>query len=188
MLSTAARLVALLAIGSTSTNAFTVSAGVHLQKSQMALSLRRSVNSCRLRMQSQPESEVDPRAWEPMTDPATGRTYYVNPATGESAWERPSPKSLQLQDGEKAPSNKIYFAVDEEVRDQRWNKFQKIMEAQKAQDEMKRKEGPAGGRKFQALSLAAVVLGIPLLVLAVGFSTGTLPNPFEVCVEGGTSC
>eukprot|EP00961_Rhodomonas_salina_P225357 3046887-Rhodomonas_salina.1 len=117
MLSTAARLVALLAIGSTSTNAFTVSAGVHLQKSQMgaaspliscaaphsfllhqrwrkdvselrkrkgktlisiflpALSLRRSVNSCRLRMQSQPESEVDPRAWEPMTDPATGRTY-----------------------------------------------------------------------------------------------------------------
>ncbi len=45
-------------------------------------------------------------------------------------WERPSPKTTELQEGVKAPKQ-IFFAVDEEKREERWNKFQKIMEIQK---------------------------------------------------------
>lgn len=43
-------------------------------------------------------------------------------------------------------------------------------------------------RGWPLSSTASLIFGIPIFVLALGFSTGTLPNPFVVCVEGGTTC
>mmetsp|Transcript_35141 Transcript_35141/g.70258 ORF Transcript_35141/g.70258 Transcript_35141/m.70258 type:complete len:191 (-) Transcript_35141:95-667(-) len=183
------RLLACIALCLAAANAFRAPKTLFLQQPRLGFSSRRVSKACVSGLRMQTEPEVDPRAWQPMQDPETGRTYYVNPVTGESAWERPSPKSTKVGDGESAPK-KIYFAVDEEVRDERWNKFQKIMEIQKEQDEIKKRSaGFVGeGRKFEVLGYALLLFGIPTLFLAIGFSTGTLPNPFEVCTEGGTTC
>eukprot|EP00285_Hemiselmis_virescens_P000344 CAMPEP_0173414466 /NCGR_PEP_ID=MMETSP1356-20130122/84344_1 /TAXON_ID=77927 ORGANISM="Hemiselmis virescens, Strain PCC157" /NCGR_SAMPLE_ID=MMETSP1356 /ASSEMBLY_ACC=CAM_ASM_000847 /LENGTH=153 /DNA_ID=CAMNT_0014376649 /DNA_START=123 /DNA_END=584 /DNA_ORIENTATION=- len=137
-----------------------------------------------LRMQTEPPAV---ERWDVAEDDQ-GRKYFYNLDTGETAWEKPSPKSTAVAPGEKAPK-KIYYAVDEEKRDARWEKFQKVMELQKETDELKKKQGFVGeGRKFEVLGYASLIIGLPLFWLALGFSTGTLPNPFEVCVQGGESC
>ena len=36
--------------------------------------------------------------------------------------------------------------------------------------------------------LGALLIAIPVVTLVSGLAFGFIPNPFEVCVEGGTNC
>ena len=38
-----------------------------------------------------------PPTWDPVLDPGSGRTYYVNSATHETSWARPLPAALSLR-------------------------------------------------------------------------------------------
>lgn len=35
---------------------------------------------------------------------------------------------------------------------------------------------------------ATTFIVLPLILLAVGYFAGVIPNPFSVCIEGGTNC
>ena len=46
---------------------------------------------------------------------------------------------------------------------------------------------------FFSCARVAVILGtifivLPVIFLAVGYVAGVIPNPFEVCVQGGSDC
>jgi hypothetical protein len=67
--------------------------------------------------------------------------------------------------------------------------MEKVIARQRQQDEEKARLGPLALKSNQsAIVLAALFIGVPLGTLLILFLTGTVPNPFEVCIEGGTNC
>ena len=130
-----------------------------------------------------------PPGWQELKVPNSARKYYYNPTTGVTQWDLPDSESASsTRDGTKKPQ-KIEFMVPEEIRDRRAEKYEMIMAKQRLNDVEKARQGPLAMKSNQsALVLAFLFIGGPLLTLAILFLTGILPNPFEVCIEGGTSC
>ncbi len=123
-----------------------------------------------------------PPGWQELKVPNSARKYYYNPTTGVTQWDPPD-----SGDGKKP--QKIELMVPEEIRDRRAEQYEMVMAKQRLQDAEKAKRGPLAMKSNQsAVALGFLFIGGPLLTLAVLFLTGIVPNPFEVCIEGGTSC
>ena len=126
-----------------------------------------------------------PPGWQELKDPSSQRSYYYNPTTGVTQWEVPAPSVAPARDGVK----EVGGYVPPEVRDRRAEQMAKVIAKQRQQDEEKARRGPLALKSNQsALALAFLFIGGPLGTLILLFLTGVLPNPFEVCIEGGTSC
>lgn len=126
---------------------------------------------------------VLPPGWQEIKVEKSARKYYYNPTTGVTQWDFPV-----TEEGAKQPQ-RIELMVSDEVRDRRNEKYEKFIAQQRLVDAEKAKEGMLARKSSQtALVLAFFFIGLPLGTLAVLFLTGVLPNPFEVCIEGGTSC
>ena len=125
-----------------------------------------------------------PPGWQELKVPNSARKYYYNPTTGMTQWDLPDTAA----DGTKKPQ-KIELMVPEEIRDRRAELYEKVIAEQRLQDAEKAKRGPLGMKSNQsAVVLALLFIGAPLGALVILFLTGVVPNPFEVCIEGGTSC
>jgi hypothetical protein len=130
-----------------------------------------------------------PPGWQELKVPNSARKYYYNPTTGVTQWDFPgSSTASSTGDGAKQPQ-KIELMVPEEIRDRRAEKYEILMAKQRLNDAEKAKQGTLAIKSNQsALVLTFLFIGGPLLTLAILFLTGIVPNPFEVCIEGGTSC
>ena len=77
----------------------------------------------------------------------------------------------------------------EAIRDRRAEQIERVMAKQRQQDQEKAVKGPLALKSNQsAIFIAFSFIALPLGTLLILFLTGTLPNPFEVCIEGGSSC
>jgi hypothetical protein len=124
-----------------------------------------------------------PPGWQELKVPNSARKYYYNPTTGVTQWDLP-----ESDTGAKKPQ-KIELMVPEDVRNRRAEQYEKVMAIERLQDAEKAKRGTLANKSNQsAFALGLLFIGGPLLTLAVLFLTGVVPNPFEVCIEGGTSC
>ncbi|KAJ1474235.1 hypothetical protein T484DRAFT_1971092 [Baffinella frigidus] len=67
--------------------------------------------------------------------------------------------------------------------------MENVMQRQRVQDAERQRIGALRmeSNRF-AVILASSFIGIPVLALIGGFLAGAIPNPLEVCIEGGTSC
>lgn len=112
-----------------------------------------------------------PPGWQKLKDEASGREYYYNAQQGVTQWEAPAMGA--------APAEKSARDVA----------MEKVLERQRIQDADKVKRGALALESNRAaVILATLFIGLPVLALVVGWGTGVIPNPFEVCTEGGTSC
>jgi len=118
-----------------------------------------------------------PPGWQEFTDPSSGNPYYMSPE-GTTQWERPS------SDSSSSPA-----PVSSEGKSARQLQMERVMERQKIQDREKQEKGPlALASNRVAVILGVIFIGAPLLILAIGYLAGVIPNPFDVCIEGGTNC
>lgn len=116
-----------------------------------------------LRMQS----ELPP-GWQQSTDPASGREFYYNAETGVTSWDPP--------------------AAEPEMSS-REKQMAAVMERQRIQDADKQKRGALALESNRvAVILGTIFIVLPVIFLAVGYVAGVIPNPFEVCVQGGSDC
>ena len=139
-----------------------------------------STSACRGRLAT--VMSALPPGWQELKDPSSQRSYYYNPSTGVTQWDVPVATSPAARDGVKK--------VDESpIRERRAELMEQVIAKQRLQDEEKARRGPLAMKSNQsAIALALLFIGGPLGTLARLFLTGALPNPFEVCIEGGTNC
>jgi hypothetical protein len=150
-----------------------------------AFGLASSSSKCVRRQRSVTLMGALPPGWQELKDPSSQRSYYYNPNTGTTQWEIPAATEAPPRDGAK----KFDGYVSSDIRDRRAEQMEKVIARQRQQDEEKARLGPLALKSNQsAIVLAALFIGVPLGTLLILFLTGTVPNPFEVCIEGGTNC
>jgi len=112
-----------------------------------------------------------PPGWQSATDEASGREFYYNSETGVTQWEPPAPPPPPVE------------------KSAREIQMEKVLERQRIQDADKMKRGALALESNRtAVILATTFIVLPLIFLAVGYFAGVIPNPFSVCIEGGTNC
>jgi len=143
--------------------------------------------------------------WVEAKDPSSGAPYWYNPKTQESTWENPTATQSAAPKGAAAMGNyEDDFSVGAPQKmgsgkynednflssnDKRKAQMEAVMERQRIQDAEKREKGEVALKSNRIIIvLGGLFIGLPVIALAAGFLTGSIPNPFEVCVQGGTNC